>query len=70
MAKEILITASIGLLKCSAGKYWMQIITADTYTFYWIEISKKKADSISKYEGIEICTGDSPVNYDANILST
>ena len=48
---EILITASIGLFAVDR-KYYLQIITADEYQFYYVEIDRTIAQIISSRENL------------------
>ena len=48
---EILITASIGLFAVDR-KYYLQIITADEYQFYYVEIDRTIEQIISSRENI------------------
>jgi len=50
---ESLITASIGLFE-NDDKFYVQIISADEYNFYFCEVTKEDAELISDKEGVKI----------------
>lgn len=51
--KETLITASIGIFKLG-DTYFLQIITADQYHFYDVQITRHQAITLSRHDNIEI----------------
>lgn len=53
MAFEIMVTASVGLASYR-HLYYMQVITADEYNFYYVRISEETAMHISKADNLSI----------------
>lgn len=51
---DLLVTASIGIYEREKGRYFLQIITADKYLFYHVEIGSVEAYRLSQLESIEI----------------
>lgn len=55
---ETLITASIGIAKVD-GNYFLELITAEGYNFYNVQITEEQAFNLSKKDEIEIKEVDS-----------
>lgn len=54
----MLVTASIGLIECN-GKYYMQVISAEQYQFYYVLISETAGNLIAEQESIQCEQWDS-----------
>lgn len=52
---EQLVTASVGLYRCN-GKFYLQVITAEQYKGYIVEIGKLKAYAIKEENALSIVT--------------
>lgn len=51
---DILITASIGMYVNKEGEHFLQVITADAYNHYFIQITKAQANHLAVADKIEI----------------